>query len=176
MGTYMLRFCVSPRNLRPNLSTCTSYLPERHVALQEPGERLQDIIAPQQRPEVGQRWRNIRQILRTLPYYSHGGKCTRCLQAALDSNIVEELVKGVSVSASACLSFHALDVVIRQGCHQSTPKQVRCATVRQERGEVIRLRAHARILKVQNAYSSLAGHNIPAMVVTMAEIAWCRRH
>ena len=36
MGTYTLRFCASPRNLRPDLYTCTSCLPERHVALQAP--------------------------------------------------------------------------------------------------------------------------------------------
>ena len=74
MGTYTPRCCASPRTLRPDLYTCTSCLPEGHVALQEPGERLQDMVAPQQRLEVGQRWRNIRQILRTLPYHGHGGK------------------------------------------------------------------------------------------------------
>ena len=97
MGTYTTRYCALPGNLRPDLSTCTSCLPERHVALQEPGKRLQDVIAPQQWPEVGQRWRNIRQILRTLPYHGHGGKCASCFQAALDGDIVEELVKGVAV-------------------------------------------------------------------------------
>src|SRR5262249_51215989 len=97
MGTYMPRCCASPRNLRPDLFTCPSCLPERHVALQEPGELLQDSVASQQWLEVGQRWRNIRQILRTLPYHGHGGKRARCLQAALDGGIVEELVKGVAV-------------------------------------------------------------------------------
>jgi hypothetical protein len=47
MGTYTLRFCASLRHLRPDLSTYTSGLPERHIALQEPGKRLQDTVAPQ---------------------------------------------------------------------------------------------------------------------------------
>src|SRR5262249_13461267 len=173
MGTYMPRCCASPRNLRPDLYTCPSSLPERHVALQKPVERLQDIVTPQQWLEIGQRWRNIRQILRTLPYYGHGGKRAHSLQAALDSGIVEELVKGVAVGAPACLSFHALDVVIQQHCHHSLSKQVRRTTVRQERGEVIWLRAQARVLKIQDAHCSIVDHDIPAVVVTMTEVAWC---
>src|SRR6266850_1783290 len=175
MGTYRPRCCASPRNLRADLYTCTSCLPERHVALQEPGKRLQDIVAPQQWLEVRKRWRNIRQILRTLPYHGHSGKCARGLQAALDGDIVEELGKGLSVGASACRSFQALDVVIRQRCHQSAPEQVRRTAIGQERCQVIRLRAQARVLKVQDTYSPIAGHNVPAVVVTMAEIGWCRR-
>src|SRR5712691_5212431 len=173
MGTYMPRCCASPRNLRPDLCTCTSCLPEQHVALQEPGKRLQGMVAPQQWLEVGQRWRNILQILRTLPYHGHGGKRARCLQATLDGDIVEELVKGVAVSASPCLSRHALDVVIQQHCHQSISKQVWRATVRQERGQVIRLRAHTRVLKIQDTHSPIIGHDIAAVVVTMAKVAWC---
>ena len=32
----------------------------------------------------------------------------------------------------------------------------------------------ARVLKIQDAHSPIAGHDIPAVVVTMAEVAWYR--